>query len=45
MVGLAKAKKMILTGALLNAQEALQISLVNKVVEADKFEEKVKAFA
>lgn len=45
MVRLAKAKEMIMTGAMLNAQEAHQIGLVNKEVEADKFEEKVTAFA
>ena len=36
---------MIMTGAKLNAQEAHQIGLVNKEVEADKFEEKVTVFA
>jgi len=45
VVGLAKAKEMIMTGAKLNAQEAHQIGLVNKEVEADKFEEKIRAFA
>jgi enoyl-CoA hydratase len=45
LVGPAKAKEMIMTGAMLSAQEAQQIGLVNRVVEADKFEQEVKAFA
>lgn len=45
IVGVAKAKEMISTGAMLGAQEALQAGLVNRVVEAEKFEEEVRAFA
>jgi len=45
IVGPAKAKEMISTGAILGAQEALQAGLVNRVVEADKFEQEVRAFA
>jgi len=45
IVGPAKAMEMITTGSMLRAQEALQAGLVNKVVEAEKFEEEVKAFA
>ena len=36
IVGIAKAKELIYTGATINAQEALQIGLVNKVVKADE---------
>jgi enoyl-CoA hydratase/carnithine racemase len=36
---------MISTGAMLGAQEALQAGLVNRVVEAEKFEQEVRAFA
>ena len=45
IVGPAKAMEMITTGSMLRAQEALQAGLVNRVVEAEKFEEEVKAFA
>ena len=45
IVGPTKAKDLISTGAMLGAQEALQAGLVNRVVEADKFEEEVRAFA
>ncbi len=36
IVGVAKAKELIYTGVTINAQEALQIGLVNKVVKADE---------
>jgi enoyl-CoA hydratase len=45
IIGPARAKEVIMTGAMLNAQEAQQIGLVNKVVEADKLKEEVGAFA
>ena len=45
IVGPAKAKEMISTGAMLGAQEAFQAGLVNRVVEVDKFEQEVRAFA
>ena len=45
IVGLAKAMEMITTGSMLRAEEALQAGLANKVIEAEKFEEEVKAFA
>jgi enoyl-CoA hydratase len=45
IVGPARAKEMISTGATLSAQEALQAGLVNRVVEADKFEQEIRAFA
>ncbi|MDA4121289.1 MAG: enoyl-CoA hydratase/isomerase family protein [Thaumarchaeota archaeon] len=38
LVGLRKAKEMVYTGALISAQEALSIGLVNKVVEEDQLE-------
>jgi len=45
LVGVAKAKEMIMTGAMLNAEDALRAGLVNKIAVADKFMEEVKAFA
>ncbi|MGI6412866.1 MAG: enoyl-CoA hydratase/isomerase family protein [Syntrophomonadaceae bacterium] len=36
LVGISKAKEMILLGKILNAQEALQIGLVDKVVPVDE---------
>ena len=45
LIGVAKAKEMTMTGAMLSAEEALRAGLVNRVVAADRFEEEVKAFA
>ena len=45
ILGPAKASEMMMTGVILNAEEALKIGLVNKVVPADKFEEEVKTLA
>jgi len=45
LVGATKAKEMLLTGAMMGAEEALQAGLVTKAVSADSFEEEVKAFA
>lgn len=43
MVGIGKAKEMVLTGKPINAAEALRINLVNKVVAEDKLmEEAIK---
>ena len=41
LVGVGKAKEMILTGDMIDASEALQIGLVNRVVPADKLKETV----
>jgi enoyl-CoA hydratase len=45
LVGPAKAKELIMTGAMVKAPEALQIGLVNEVVEPDKLEEAAGALA
>ncbi|RLI04554.1 crotonase [Candidatus Bathyarchaeota archaeon] len=45
MVGLHKAKELVLTGDMISAQEAEKIGLVNKVVPAEKFEEAVNELA
>ena len=45
LIGLAKAKELILSGQPVDAQEALRINLVNKVVSAENFEEEVKEYA
>lgn len=45
IVGLGKAKELIYTGRIMKADEALNIGLVNKVVEADKLMEEAKAMA
>jgi len=36
LVGLGKAKEMVLTGSMINAEEALRINLVNRVVPDDQ---------
>lgn len=45
IVGPAKAKELIMTGAMVKAPEALQMGLVNEVVEPEKLEEAVGALA
>ena len=45
LVGPAKAKELIMTGAMVKAPEALQMGLVNEVVEPNKLEEAVGALA
>jgi len=45
IIGLAKAKELIMLGDRIAADEALRIGLVHKVVQVNKFEEEVKAFA
>lgn len=44
-IGVKKTKEMMLTGVPLNASEALQCGLVNKVVPLDKLEEEVNKMA
>jgi 2-(1,2-epoxy-1,2-dihydrophenyl)acetyl-CoA isomerase len=45
MVGAAKAWELAASGSLLSAGEALELGLVNKVVDADAFEEEWRQFA
>ena len=45
MVGLLKAKEMILTGRMVKAQEALEIGLVNRVLPPDKLMPATREFA
>jgi enoyl-CoA hydratase len=45
LVGLGKAKELVLTGKMIPAQEALAIGLVNKVVPDDKLMEEAFAMA
>ncbi|WP_202318480.1 3-hydroxyacyl-CoA dehydrogenase/enoyl-CoA hydratase family protein [Archaeoglobus neptunius] len=45
LVGLTKAKEMIMLGRRVDADEAERIGLVNKAVDPDKFEEEVMALA
>jgi len=44
-VGVRKAKELIFTGDFLEAQEALQLGLVNRVVPGEKLEEETMALA
>lgn len=45
LLGVARAKEMLLTGDNINAQEAYRIGLVNKVVPRDKLMDEAKALA
>ncbi len=45
IVGLGKAKEMIMLGEEITAEEAEEIGLVNKVVELDEFEDEVEELA
>ncbi len=45
LVGLAKAKELIFTGKTINAQEAYEMGLVNKVVPHDQLMNEVLALA
>lgn len=41
VVGLAKAKELVLTGCIIDAEEALNMGLINKVVEKENLEKEV----
>jgi len=45
LVGKTKAKELVFTGRIIDAKTAEQIGIVNMVVPADKFREKVRQFA
>jgi enoyl-CoA hydratase len=45
LVGVGKAKELIFTGNMINAQEALGLGLINQMVPADKLEEVVISLA
>lgn len=44
-VGAARAKELAFTGRIINAEEALQMGLINKVVEKDELEQEVSGLA
>jgi enoyl-CoA hydratase len=44
LVGEKKAKELIFTGAMISAEEALRIGLVNKVIPKEKLRETVEEF-
>jgi len=44
LVGRAKALELITTGAIINAEEAYKLGLVNKLVSVENFQEEVEAF-
>tara|TARA_B100000586_G_scaffold71965_2_gene50468 strand:- start:2089 stop:2883 length:795 start_codon:yes stop_codon:yes gene_type:complete len=45
LIGYARAKKYLLTGAQIGAEEALDIGLITEVIEEDKINEEVQALA
>jgi len=45
LVGITKAKELVLTGKMIDAKTAEQLGIVNMVVPADKFKETVRQFA
>lgn len=45
LVGMGKAKELVLTGKLISADEALRINLINKVVPEDKLMEEAMKMA
>ena len=45
LVGLKQAKELLMLGELLDAEEALRIGLVNRVVPAERLDEEVEAIA
>lgn len=45
LIGPAKTKQLVFTGAVIPADEALAIGLVDRVVEADRLMDEVRAFA
>jgi len=45
LIGMGKAKEIILTGDMISASDALKIGLVNRVVPPEKLESEVRSFA
>lgn len=45
LVGLQRAKELVFTGRMVDAQEAYNMGIVNKITPADKLEEEVSKFA